>query len=72
MGQWGPNYCETSEDHFTIVWSLLTQQFQRRSLLSDFLPNFLFLVMADILAGAKIHLKIISSETDGPVGPKLL
>jgi hypothetical protein len=39
-----------SKDHFTIVWAHLTQQFQKRSFLNDFLPNFLFLVMADILA----------------------
>jgi hypothetical protein len=41
-----------SKDHFTIVWAHLTQQFQR-SFSSDFLPNFLFLVMADILAGSR-------------------
>jgi hypothetical protein len=34
----------SSKDHFTIVWAHLTQQFQRRSFLSDFLPNFLFFV----------------------------
>jgi hypothetical protein len=41
-----------SKDHFTIVWAHLTQQFQR-SFLSDFLSNFLFLVMVDILAGGR-------------------
>jgi hypothetical protein len=28
-----------SKDHFTIVWAHLTQQFQKRSFLNDFLPN---------------------------------
>ena len=43
-----------SEDHSTIVWAQLAQQFQRRQFLSDVLPNFLFLVMAAILVGGGI------------------
>jgi hypothetical protein len=37
------------KDHSTIVWAQLAQQFQRRSFLSDFLLNFLFLVTVAIL-----------------------
>jgi hypothetical protein len=75
LGWWHNSQGGPSEDHSTIVWAQLAQQFQRRSFLSDFLPNFLFLVTAAFLKIeinlAKNNLKIISSETTGPIGPKL-
>ena len=41
------------KDHSIIVWAQLAQQFQRRKFLSDFLLNFLFLVMVAILVSSR-------------------
>jgi hypothetical protein len=44
----------TANQDGPIVWAQLAQQFQRRQFLSDFLPNFLFLVTTAILVGGGI------------------
>jgi hypothetical protein len=55
-----------SEDHSTIVWAQLAQQFPEDPGRQPRWPPLLKLENS-----AKNHLNIIFSETAGPIGPKL-